>query len=48
MSYSAMNDVADEEGFGVVYPKGTVDQQGNAFFLCANRKVRSLIAQVSQ
>jgi poly(3-hydroxybutyrate) depolymerase len=32
MSYSAMNDVADEEGFGVVYPQGTVDQQGNAFF----------------
>jgi len=31
MSYSAMNDVADEEGFGVVYPQGTVDQQGNAF-----------------
>ena len=31
MSYSAMNDVADEEGLGVIYPQGTVDQQGNAF-----------------
>ena len=32
MSYSGMNEVADEEGFVVVYPQGTVDQQGNAFF----------------
>ena len=32
MSYSGMNEVANEEGFVVVYPQGTVDQQGNAFF----------------
>ena len=38
MSCSAMNDVADEEGFGVVYPQGTVDQQGNAFSLKPTKK----------
>jgi polyhydroxybutyrate depolymerase len=32
MSYSGMNEVADDEGFVVVYPQGTVDQKGNAFF----------------
>ena len=32
MSYSRMNEVADREGFAVVYPQGTIDSQGNAFF----------------
>ena len=32
MSYSKMNEVADREGFAVVYPQGTIDSQGNAFF----------------
>ena len=32
MAYSGMNDVADEKGFVVVYPQGTIDQRGNAFF----------------
>ena len=32
MSYSGMNEVADEEGFVVVYPQGTIDSEGNAFF----------------
>ena len=30
--YSGMNTVAEEAGFIVAYPQGTVDQQGNAFF----------------
>ena len=32
MSYSKMNEVADREGFAVVYPQGTIDTEGNAFF----------------
>jgi len=32
MDYSKMNDIADREGFVVVYPQGTVDLQGNTFF----------------
>jgi polyhydroxybutyrate depolymerase len=32
MDYSKMNDIADREGFVVVYPQGTVDSQGNTFF----------------
>ena len=32
MSYSKMNEVADREGFAVVYPQGTIDSEGNAFF----------------
>ena len=32
MSYSKMNEVADREGFAVIYPQGTIDSQGNAFF----------------
>ena len=32
MSYSAMNAVADENGFAVCYPQGTTDQYDNAFF----------------
>ena len=30
--YSGMNTVAEEAGFIVAYPQGTVDQEGNAFF----------------
>jgi polyhydroxybutyrate depolymerase len=29
---TAMDDVADENGFVVVYPLGTLDDSGNAFF----------------
>ena len=32
MEYSGMNEVADREGFIVVYPQGTIDSQGNTFF----------------
>jgi polyhydroxybutyrate depolymerase len=32
MKYSRMNDLADENGFVVVYPQGTVDSQENTFF----------------
>ena len=32
MSYSKMNEVADREGFAVIYPQGTIDSQGNTFF----------------
>ena len=32
MSYSGMNEIALEENFLVVYPQGTLDQRGNAFF----------------
>ncbi|MBT7752172.1 MAG: esterase, partial [Porticoccaceae bacterium] len=32
MDYSKMNDIADREGFVVVYPQGTVDLRGNTFF----------------
>ena len=31
-----MNEVADREGFEVVYPQGTIDSQGNAFFNVGN------------
>jgi polyhydroxybutyrate depolymerase len=30
--YSNMNAVAEEAGFVVAYPQGTIDQEGNAFF----------------
>lgn len=30
--YSGMNAIAEEAGFIVAYPQGTVDQEGNAFF----------------
>jgi polyhydroxybutyrate depolymerase len=30
--YSGMNAIAEEAGFIVAYPQGTVDQDGNAFF----------------
>ena len=30
--YSGMNDLADEHGFVVAYPQGTIDQNGAAFF----------------
>ena len=32
MNYSGMNDVADNHGFIVAYPQGTIDSEGNAFF----------------
>ena len=32
MKYSRMNDLADENGFVVVYPQGTVDSGENTFF----------------
>ena len=32
MEYSKMNDLADENGFVVVYPQGTIDTRENAFF----------------
>lgn len=32
MDYSKMNDIADREGFVVVYPQGTLDLGGNTFF----------------
>jgi polyhydroxybutyrate depolymerase len=32
MEYSGMNEVADREGFMVVYPQGTTDSEGNTFF----------------
>jgi len=32
MAYSKMNEVADREGFAVVYPQGTIDAEGNTFF----------------
>ena len=32
MEYSAMNDVADDNGFAVCYPQGTQDDWGNNFF----------------
>ena len=31
-NYSGMNDLADEEGFAVCYPRGTVDNYGNRFW----------------
>ena len=31
-AYSGMNAVADEAGFIVAYPQGTIDAEGNAFF----------------
>ena len=31
-SYSKMSEVADREGFAVIYPQGTIDSQGNTFF----------------
>ena len=32
MDYSGFNDIADREGFIVVYPEGTIDQHGYRFF----------------
>ena len=32
MEYSGMNEVADREGFMVIYPQGTTDSEGNTFF----------------
>jgi len=32
MEYSKMNDLADENGFVVFYPQGTIDRRENAFF----------------
>jgi polyhydroxybutyrate depolymerase len=32
MDYSGFNDIADREGFIVVYPEGTIDQHGHRFF----------------
>ena len=32
MSYSEMNEVAEENGFAVCYPQGTTDQYDNSFF----------------
>ena len=32
MGYSGMNDVADEHGFAVCYPQGTIDDFGSTFF----------------
>ena len=32
MNYSAMNEVAEDNGFAVCYPQGTTDQYGNTFF----------------
>ena len=32
MDYSKMNDIADREGFVVVYPQGTLYLGGNTFF----------------
>ena len=31
-NYSGMNDLADEKGFAVCYPRGTVDNYGNRFW----------------
>jgi polyhydroxybutyrate depolymerase len=31
-AYSGMNSIADREGFIAVYPQGTIDSYGNAFF----------------
>jgi polyhydroxybutyrate depolymerase len=31
-NYSGMNDIAEEEGFAVCYPRGTVDNYGNRFW----------------
>ena len=32
MEYSKMNDIADENGFAVLYPQGTKDEKGNTFW----------------
>ena len=32
MGYSGLNALADQHGYIVAYPQGTLDQQGNAFF----------------
>ena len=32
MGYSGMNNIADRESFVAVYPQGTIDSNGNAFF----------------
>ena len=32
ISYSGMNTIADEYGFAVCYPNGTIDQSGNRFW----------------
>ena len=48
MSYSKMNEVADREGFAVVYPQGTIDSEGNAFLtLVTNFYQTSKIDDVS-
>ena len=31
-NYSNMNDIADEYGFAVCYPRGTLDDSGNRFW----------------
>ena len=32
MNYSGFNNIADENGFAVCYPQGTIDDNGNRFF----------------
>ncbi len=32
MNYSGFNDIAEENGFAVCYPQGTIDDSGNRFF----------------